>query len=138
MPCPQLSPFVLGFGVGFFLFFFNVQETQSLGAVSVLFITEALNPKIVWRGGSACARLGGLQHRSSAPALASGLSPGRLQGSAPCAGLVISLPSYVQDFTSSSCARFGLPTFLPAHVAVLEFPSPANANHDFPLRPQPG
>lgn len=41
----------------------------------------------------------------------------------------ISLPLLVLDLDS--------PTFLPVHVAVLEIPSPANRNHDFPLPPQP-
>jgi len=67
-----------------------------------------------------------------------GLGPGWLQDSAPCAVLVISLPQNVQDFTSSPRAWFGLPTFLPAHAAALEVPSPANTNHNFPLPLQPG
>lgn len=66
-----------------------------------------------------------------------GLGPGQLQGSAPYAVLVISFLKNMLDFTASSGARFGLLTFLPVHAAVLEVPSPANTNHDFPLPLQP-
>lgn len=58
MPWPQLS---------LLCFFFNVQETHSLGAVSVLFITEALKPKIPWEGGSASAQLWGCAAQLLAP-----------------------------------------------------------------------
>lgn len=52
---------------GFCLFFFNVQETESLGAVLVLFITEALKNKILWEGGSASAQVWGCETQLLAP-----------------------------------------------------------------------
>lgn len=126
----------------FTLFFKHPGNAEFGSHFVVVYNRGSKKPKILWEGGSTSARGWGcvvqlLATCTDFRGILAGAAGSVLGGSRTLLPLWFWLNSF------HKMCRISLPLLvldldsLTFHVAVLEVPSPANTNHDFPIPPQP-